>query len=253
VRYVALGVIEPPNYVVGHLRKFEEGEGHKGSSIEKTQGHDGFVERYIQGHVNIALRRTQRAKGDYSLILESGPTRPAGKAGCGGIPFNAYASRRYVHTNQSLMLSDDIELMESEEFVIPSRVRLQRFDDSSFALSEPLFAFASMYSMDGIHEVIGVVPDWKVRVSGWRFAIAPGEGSAQQIEAAANAVEHNPDFCIDNWREGFHICKDENNSFSIGAKLFNDSIWFTCPEGLDSFLQRWQLGLGPIDSGISVD
>jgi hypothetical protein len=192
--------------------------------------------------MNIAFRRTQRGKREYGFIVKAWPKRWKPEAGSRSLAVNSYLSREDIHADQTLVLSDDIKLVKGEEVVIPARVRLQGFDDLSFALSEPLFVFASVYSSNGVHDVVGIFPDWKVHVSSRCFAVAPGKGCTQQIEAAADAIQNGPDFRVDNRGKSLHIIENEKHSFSVRIALFNNSIGFACREGLDSFMQYLHLG-----------
>ena len=119
-----LGVIEPPNYVFGHLRKVKECESHKGLPGGEQPGrHGGFIQRYIKGDVNIVVRRTRRANRDYGIVIEFGPRRGTAKTGGNGVAFNAYASSRYVHTNQPLMPADDVERAHQIHYTVKVRLR----------------------------------------------------------------------------------------------------------------------------------
>jgi hypothetical protein len=96
----------------------------------------GFAERYLCGHVKIAIRRTDVGKPCYGAIFEPRP-------------------KRRVDLDESLVLSSDVHLVDGAEQIIPSLVRFQRFEDEPTTVSEPLFSFGFSRRIDGTRVVIG--------------------------------------------------------------------------------------------------
>ena len=210
----------------------------------------GLPQRYERGEKCIALRRVE----DFA----------AGQTEQDGLIFQAFdrLGSTDVHMSphhqktlnvgargqQPLVLAEDIQSVKGPKGVIPSLVRVERFDRGSFALGKPLFAFDALQWVD--HGVEGI-KDWKVRTVARFYAIACCQGSGEKIKTATERIDDGPDLGIERERKRL-IVGYRNILSSIRITLLDNGIGVTTLPFDEALLQQWDLGYGPIDGSLSV-
>ena len=100
----------------------------------------GFTERYIRGELHLVGRRTMGEEADCGfLVVHPHPTSSDGNKVLAEAPTRDVKSARVCSdAEQPLMLSQNIELMQGPQKIVPSLVRFQRFDSRSFGRGERL-------------------------------------------------------------------------------------------------------------------
>lgn len=228
-----------------------------GKSSEFAEGGDNrlirekfsFVERYISADLKIALRRVDAGPRYYGAIFEARPDHGKMKAANMGFGRDGDGTRDKMDANQPFMFPRNVELVECEEKVIPSLVRLQIFDDSQIGSGQPLFSFSHVY---WVEKLIDGRVNGKAGVTTSFFAIACGNGGAKEIKASADAVDGRPDSGIDGWRQSSVHLELEELLSHFRVRLFDKQIRGFIEPRFDHLLQNWELGFGPVNGGIGV-
>ena len=153
-----------------------------------------FIEAYLGGELKLGLRYTLGEPPEYGFTLSAirGSDRKGLKVSC---VRNAESCGKDVNGEQSLMLSVNVEQMESMQASIPSLVRLQRYEDVSFLDGEGLYEFVPFVT-PGEKDFL-TSRNRKVRIVNKRWAVAAGERGSQNIQAASNGVEVGTGFDIE--------------------------------------------------------
>jgi hypothetical protein len=86
--------------------------------------------------------------------------------------------------------------VEGIEHVVPSLVWRETFDDRAVPIRKPLYLFQS--AIQRIDEIIDAPADGKIRVFAVREAVASGQSYRENIEAAADAVDDDSGFNVDD-------------------------------------------------------
>jgi hypothetical protein len=154
-----------------------------------------------------------------------------------------------MDADKSRVFSRYVEVVEWEEKVIPSLVRLETFDDSVLDRGKPLFAFSRRQRVDEVHDASG---NRKMPISIRRFAVALGKGSSEQIETGPGAVDDRTNGGIDRAWEGQIDLELKEFLLHLRVRIFDQQIWWSTEPGFYGLFDFWDVGSGPIDCGISV-
>jgi hypothetical protein len=154
--------------------------------------------------------------------------------------------------NQPFMLAENVEFVQGPNGVIPSFVRFESFDRSSFALGKPLFAFNAIDSSERVDHTMQRIEDWEMPIAIRFFAIALGEGSGEQVQAATERVKNGADPSIHGKRQRNSLLSYKQIAACLRVTLFDDAIGATLLPLNKSLLQQWGLGYGPIDASLGV-
>ncbi len=218
------------------------------------RGHDwlvgdqrSFVERYVEGSLKLAFWRTDWRPGDYGVILEAWPNGWKFHARCRP---NASAWDN-SDGDQAPMLASDIKCVESDQGIIPSRIRLHRFEDSGHSGGKGLYEFAPF--VIPLHPSVGALRDWKVDVVLPKFRVAVGDSRRENIKATAKPVDDRPDLSVDNAWKRFGDAKLNEMLSRLRVRIVPDQLKCgTLPPSLKPLFEGWELGYGPIDTSFSV-
>ena len=96
------------------------------------------------------------------------------------------------------------------------------------------------------------VEDWEMSFSIRFFAIACGQGSGKQVETGTERVKDCANPSVESERKGLFLNGHHKIVARLRIALFDDAIGMTCLPFSEAFLQKWDLGYGPIDGGLSV-
>jgi hypothetical protein len=143
-----------------------------------------------------------------------------------------------------------VEIVQCKKVIIPPFVRLEVFDDSLIGSRKPLYLFYSLVS--GISESGNVFPDGKINVFRSRCAIALGKCDRKNIQTAPDAMKDNASFGVDYGRDEFHIAEANNLLPGLRIQITKESVRGIIEPSVNLRLQDWEIGYGPIDSGLSV-
>jgi len=212
----------------------------------------GFIQAYLHGEINLGIRCALGDETNYGFIIAA--AHPAGsdwrkrlaqspghETQLGGSDFDS---------QQALMLADNVEQMEGVKKVVPSLVRFQRFDDGLFRCGERLYEFVPF--VVPCVEVGSTRSDWKVSVVNQRLAVAVGKGRGENIETAPNGVDVNASLNLERQRQRLFFDRQKDILRSIRWQLFASHVNVVFEPSIQSYLEGWELGYGPIDRGPSV-
>jgi hypothetical protein len=145
----------------------------------------GLIEKYLSGELCIALRRVKPGASENSK--QNGFVIHALEAGFYTAlpPWDLDAGNFRLHTQQPLMFSQNVELVEGIQKMVPSFVSLCAFDCGSLCGGYPLFAFHHYY---GSQKIIGALPNREVSVAIGFFAVALNQGRHEQIKGSPNGI-----------------------------------------------------------------
>ena len=240
-----LGLVESPDDLRDTLR--EVAQHARYWLFVDAQG--GLIESYIRGQKGIAFRRREGVTWGKpcqdGFVLQSSEcsqetTSPN---------HDVVRSDNWLGDDKALMLSQNVELVQRVENRIASSIRLERFDRGDFNLGKPLFAFDAC---QGINHFLMGSEDWKVRRFTRFFAIATGESGGEQIESASDGVEDCPSLDIKTSVERLAWYRYDKFLRRVRIVLGDEFVLAFPVPSQESVLEGWDLGFGPIDSGLSV-
>ena len=209
-----------------------------------------FLDDYICGNIEIALR----CRGLFD-VAQNGLTISARLRGddthfCGD---SEIAEREAVwsdlHAEQSSMFSGHVQVMEGPQKIISSEIRLERYDDRSFRVDKPFFAFDTVLR---VNKVEPGTTKGKVRIHAWSHAVACGDGTHQEIERAPESVDVTASGDIEFSREGGLLLNYCRFLSTVRINLFHKGYEIGGDPSVQLALESWDLGYGPIDGLLSV-
>jgi hypothetical protein len=216
--------------------------------VSSQQG--GLVEKYLRGELCIALRRVEPTASENPK--QNGFIIHALEAGFYSAlpPWDVDVGNFRLHEQQPLMFSQDVELVEGVQKMVPSFVSLCAFDCGSLCGGYPLFVFHHCY---GSQKISGALPNGEVGVAIRFYAIALNQSRHEQIEGRSSRINNCSGISLNQGIErNFGVSDQQFPVDVIRVRLFDDLVWAQPLPGYESLLQDWDLGVGPIDSGESV-
>src|SRR6516162_9962014 len=160
--------------------------------VPRQPGYD-FVEGYLQAEMGKGVRQRERPirnRPQYGFIIKALHPGHSGKhkrpLSASGVSEFQMKSRINAGADEPFVLATDVEIVEGPDGIIPSFVRLERFDDRLFTLGKPFFAFNALQRIN--HMLIGG-EDRKMRIFARLHAIACGQGGSEQVERTSQRVD----------------------------------------------------------------
>ena len=214
-----------------------------------------FVEGYLHGEIGMAVRQREREIGNrpqYGFIIEALSARHSGHhkrtLSAGGVSELKTESGVNTGADKPFVLAMDVKMVEGPDGIISSSVRLERFDDRAFTLGKPLFAFNAFQRIN--HVLIGG-EDRKMRVFARLYAIACGQSGGEKIERTAQRVDDSASPSIERARQRIEVGYSQL-AVGIRIRLEPEFIRVIVDPSAGGLLEEWDLGYGPIGSGLSV-
>lgn len=143
----------------------------------------------------------------------------------------------------------DVELMKEPKTFIPSLVRLQRFDESSFRLGEPIYKIMSLILARS--ESTQTLGYREPRVFGIDYMVPSRERDGQNIQTASESIEVSPELNIEGERE--RLLLDDYQRIVSGWRwqLFDNHLHVSGKPGIEVGPESWEFGYGPINACLS--
>lgn len=219
--------------------------------------HEGpmLVDGYVKGQFKLAFRRRSPwDKQQYGFVVWAAHppvSRDGHKRGDSRIPRSNLESLwvDWGHEQPSV-LAQDVEVMEGPKQFIPSLIRLQVFDGSTFKPWENLYEFRAF--IHSIPPMLGRFGHGEVSIFGLRHAVAVSQCGCEQIQTAAQKVDVNPSFNLKSERQcGLSATKNEI-ALRWRVQLFDNHFDVFSAPGCQVSLEEWDMGYGPINAGLSV-
>jgi hypothetical protein len=219
-------------------------------------GHDwlhrkkvGFVERYLSGDQKIVIRRVDVGPPYDGAILEARPHRRKLKS----LPVRRRRDDevvgREMDADKLFVFPLYVEVVESEEQIIPSTVRLQSFDDFKVDVGQPLFSFCHVL---WVGKRINGRIDGEMAIGTRRLSVPYGDGGCEQVKARSGTVDDCANISVGGGGKLPIDLKLKELLAHFRVRLFNEQIGVTLEPGFEFLFEGWELGSGPIDSGIRV-
>jgi hypothetical protein len=209
-----------------------------------------FGERYLKGNLKIGLRCIDFGPPYYGVILEALPNAAETPSACIIGKGDAVLTREHLDSDQTLMFPGNVECVEVEQVRVPSRPRLQIFDDFSVGTGKQSYLFLSR--VFPLKEASARAADGELNTYWVQMTVALGEGIGEQIEAAPQAVYDHAGFGIHNGRQPPDVGELVELLAVLRVELFDQIVWATFPPCFNPRLKNWDLGVGPINPSLSV-
>jgi hypothetical protein len=148
------------------------------------------------------------------------------------------------------VLSSDVELVECEQGIIPSRIRLQRFEDVSGVGREGLYQFITFESPLG--KLGGVGGDRKIHFMPPKYRVALGNRHGEQVEATADTIDDSTRLGVEDGWKGLNITELNEVLSHLRVSLSDETIMFVVDPGFEPLFECWDMGYGPVDTGLGV-
>ncbi len=187
----------------------------------------GFIHAYEHAEINFGLRMLFGEEANYGFVISAAH------------PTTSYSNNmgHDFDCQKTLMLSDNIQKMEGVEKIIPSFVRFQRFDDSSFHGGHGLYKFRPFKS----------ISNGEVSLVTVSLAVAVGERHSQNVEATSDSVDVGSSLDLERERETRFFLRYHNIVRNLRWLLFERYVSVLIEPAIESAFEGWQLGFGPID------
>ena len=213
----------------------------------------GFINRYERGEINIGLWCPFRQQSENGFVIHAKGTEWSwqGNKISTGTPVNYRgAAQPGLHSEQAPVLAYDVEVMENPKRIVPSLVRLQRFDNRLFGRGQSLYEFIPFVVASA--KGIDAACDGEISVVGVRYAVAVSERCSQNIETAPYGVEvgANLDLCRDG--QWFPFENYEDVIRGVRTCIFESHIEISIDPAIGPFFEGWKIGHGPVDCGLRV-
>jgi hypothetical protein len=210
----------------------------------------GFAQAYLRGEMKLGMLHRLGNKTDGGFLIAA--LHPTGGDGAKFVHLGVGGDAVWSDGNaqEPRVLSDNVKIVEGIDKPIPSAVRFQIFDDKSFSLRERLYEFGTL-----------VLPPSKARfalrsgeisVICKVLAVAVGERDRENIQAAANHIDVSASLNLELQRKGSFYDRHHEIIDGIVWRLFDDRIDVILEPGIETLLEDWELGYGPIDRGLCV-
>ena len=148
-----------------------------------------------------------------------------------------------------MVFSLDIELMKKPKTIIPSVVRLQRFDECSFRLSEPIYKLMSLVVTP--NEVGMTFSYGKPRIFRIEYLVPTRERDSQDVQATSESIEISPKLDVESGRERLLL---EHYQMIVSGwrwQLFDNRLHVSGKPGIEVGPEDWEFGYGPINACLS--
>jgi len=143
-----------------------------------------------------------------------------------------------------------VQVVQQVDRVVPSFVRSHVFDRGGFRFRKPVFRFVLF---DGPQKIGGVGCNWKIRTAIDYHAVALDQSGEQQIETCAQRIDDGAHLGIENRIGWAKTVKDHQDVAAlIRVRLHDDVIWAAPQVGHESPFEAWDLGYGPVNSGLGI-
>lgn len=213
----------------------------------------GFVERYIRGALDFGLVPPALGEqANYGFVVYADICADRRKRLAQIASPSAHNNGLWTDggLNEPLVLSRNVETMEGPKQVIPSLVRLERFDFGSFGLGKPLYEF-STFVPTGQEHLFGR-GDGKIRIVGLSYAVADGKRIGQNVETAPDRIEISSSFDHEAERKKLFFDRHYNVIRNLRIGVFKNHVDILVQPGMDAIAEGWQLGYGPVSGSLSV-
>jgi len=214
----------------------------------------GFVERYPRGELNLGFRSTFFDQGQYGFLVVN--AHPSGADGSHVVVdlsgthnperFGADGDREELP-----VLPHQVEVMKRPEIRVASAIRFQRFYSVSHFIGEPLYEFVPLVGSCGER---GVIPsDREIRFVLPTCAVAPTQGSRENIESGSEAVEISADLDIEYERQRLLYERYHHIIRGLRWLIFDDHVNVVVHPSAQPDLEGIEVGYGPVDVGLGFE
>lgn len=210
----------------------------------------GISDSYLQGKLNICFRSIDVDSRNYGVLIKSLPLGQKLQPLVDVPGSNKDRSRSDNWIKKPLVFPREVETVQGENKIIPSFVRLETFNSNLIGAGKPLYLFYSV--VHWIRESGDVPPNWKVNTFGITYAVALGKSDSQDIKAASDAVNNDPNLGTNDKGNGLHIAKANELLAGVRISVKKEGIGVTCLPFSNSLSQNWEVGYGPINCGFSA-
>ena len=206
-----------------------------------------YIERYSRGYLALAIRRELPEEANYGfLIFARSHIAGWNKVIPGKCPFGDK-----INHDQIAVLPHDVEMVEGIERFVPSLIRFQRFDDRFFGCGQPLYEFASF--VPPTCENSGALGYRKIGFVVPTYAVANGQCSRENIEAATNDVDVGAKLDVERERERAFLDRYYPVVRRWRWRLFKADFDVVGEPGCNPLSEGWELGIGPINARLSIE
>lgn len=208
-----------------------------------------LIERYLGGDTKLAIRRVDVGPPYYGAILEPWPLSWHAESLLLCRRGDNNAARGEGHSDEPIVFSCHIEAMDSVKQIVSTRVRLQTFDDRPIRRGEPLFAFCHVQR---VNEALVRPINRKVMIGSSRYAVATRERCGQQVEAGSDAIDNCSDArVVAGWQASIDFQLKQLLPH-LRVRFFDQQVWGVVEPGLESVLEGWEMGSGPVNGPVGV-
>jgi hypothetical protein len=208
-----------------------------------------LTERYLKGKLSLGLRVIGGDFGNWGIIFQSnGLAHPdeavASKSGdrCGdGVR---------PGLDKPSVFANTVKMVKVEEKIIPSSVRIERFDDLSLLGGQPLPIF-TFYPLKRVNEVVKAMEEGKMFFRS-RLAVATGQARGKDVQASSDAVNDGADLSVDNSRHWPQLFEFDDLFSAVSVDLYRQAIGATLGPIGNSRFQAIEVGFGPINCCLGV-
>lgn len=211
-----------------------------------------FFDEYVGGVLNFGFFHVlgDQCQEGFTISRTHLPKFGDDELSISGFPSNAEMRGGVIDSQKSVVFSRDVECMEGKDGVIPSTIRLQRFDDLSHIIGNRPYKFRPFVvpSMEGIN----AFGDRKVNVVATSYVVAIGDTGRKNIKRCADYIDVSANLDAERERKIALLDRYQKVMRNVRICLFDDHADVVVAPSCQSFFEGWQIGYGPVDACFSV-
>lgn len=152
---------------------------------------------------------------------------------------------KWLNDEQSLVFSQIVEFGNMPQNLVSTIVRFCSFDSGNFGGGNPIFDFQSPYgSQKGSRRFVDGEIGRPLRC----YAVARDNRSHHEIKPGSDGINNRANVADNEMIKRFFKIGDKQFPIrTIWRRLTDDLVWITVLPTQETFLEDWDLGLGPLN------
>lgn len=210
----------------------------------------GVLESYLQGNVEIVLRRIDVGGRHYGLVFKACPSRGENESLVDDLGCDTKTRRQRGNVDQAPVLPLNVQCVEGPQGIIPSVPRLQLLNSRLIRVGQKLYLFTSRVLTREKRALI--LANGELGIFWTRVAISDSQPVGQQVKGASDAVEDCSRLGVEDCGEFFGDLEPNQFFANLRVIVSYEGVRATLAPGFGMKTEGFELGYGPVNSGLGV-